>query len=88
MPGLFDALMNRHEAERHRRLLGKAPPHRRRSVDGFLPLKDAAHEMGVSVDELVQMVRGGLLEYLEGSGTIYVRPAVVSRMLVWDGPRS
>lgn len=85
MAVMFDSLMRRHEAERQFSLMAGAPRRRSRGtrvgIDGFLPPADAAAEMGVSVEELVDMVRGGLLEYLEGGGgTVYMRPAVVSRL--------
>jgi hypothetical protein len=53
-----------------------------------MPLRDAAREMNVPVEELAELVKRGYVEHLEGSGTIYVRPAVVSTVLVHDDDAS
>jgi hypothetical protein len=54
-------------------------------AEGFLPMKEAAAVMGLVDEEtrtareqLLDLVRGGLLEARAEGGTVYVRPAIVT----------
>ena len=84
--GLFEHVLRRHEQRRHADVFSRLPWPRRdpvsQGVDGFLPPAEAAAEMGVDVDELADMVRGGLLEWREVGREVWVRPAVVSTVKV------
>ena len=83
---IFDGLLRKHQAERHARLLGSGQLLARSQsvgIDGFLPPKEAAKAMGVSVDELLSLVDRGHLEARDvGWGFVHVRPAVVSVLAV------
>lgn len=50
--------------------------------DGFVPLDEAASEMGVTEDAVVALVRVGQLEASAADGTFLVRPAIVSTLAV------
>jgi hypothetical protein len=88
-PSYFGTLLRQHEAERHGRIIETgafppAPPGFRYedvldlpSASGFLPLEQAAEGMSMTVDEVVEMVRHGLLE-ADTYGM--VRPAIVTLM--------
>jgi hypothetical protein len=80
--GLFDALIERHERERHASILSSLPPRRRGDRadrwDGFLPVARAAAVMGVSEVEVVEMAGRGLLEQRDVDGKVFIRPAVVT----------
>ena len=45
---------------------------------GFLPVRDAARRMRLSVDETVRYARAGCLDSRHGPNGLEVRPAVVS----------
>lgn len=51
---------------------------------GYLPLADAAEQMGLSEDETVERVGRGLLEALDAGGALLVRPAIVSTLAVTE----
>ena len=80
--GLFEGKLEQHETERHVGILGtlmrlrKGPSSLAHGDDGFLPPHQAAEAMNVGEAELVDMVHGGLLEWREVRGEVYVRPAV------------
>ena len=85
--GLFEHVLRRHEEWRHADIFSRLPWRPRqdpvyRGLDGFLPPARAAQEMGVELDELADMVYGGLLEWREVGREIWVRPAGVSTMKV------
>ena len=86
MARLFERLLEQHEHMRHRSLLSggreRTPPPRPDPYEGFMPPAKAAAEMDVTVEELVDMARGGILEWREFGGEVYVRPAVVTRLAV------
>jgi hypothetical protein len=95
--GTFAAELNEYEDDRHghivacaRTLIRSALPVGWRaedllgSSDGFVPLAEAAETMGLAVEEVVQMVRAGLIE---ANGN-RVRPALVSVLAVKDARQS
>jgi hypothetical protein len=88
-PSYFGTLLRQHEDVRHRRItqtgvLPPAPPGFRYedvlglpSASGFLPLEQAAEWMSMTVEEVMEMVRWGLLEADEYGN---VHPAIVAVM--------
>jgi hypothetical protein len=51
-------------------------------ADGFLPLSQAAKQMGMPEIELLDLVAQGVLESRDGSLYLHVRPAIVSKIAV------
>jgi hypothetical protein len=86
---LLDRLLERHERERHRRILSRPLPPRRFALadepDGFMPPRDAATAMLITEAEVVDLARRGLLEWRDVHGAIWIRPAVVSTLAVRTG---
>lgn len=88
----FATELHQHERERHQRIVTSiAAPYFRSRLpagwraedvlgrdDGFVPFTEAAETMGLSQEEVVQMVRAGLIE---ANGN-RVRPALVSVVAV------
>jgi hypothetical protein len=87
--GVFEQVLNDHAHKRHVDILGwllrlknERRPQEPDPDEGFLSPPKAAEAMNVTVAELVDMVRGGLLEWREVGREVYVRPAVVSLVKV------
>lgn len=91
--GTFAAELHQHEDDRHGHIVAAVRTPTRSALpvgwrvedvlgsgDGFVPLAEAAEAMGLAVEEVVQMVRAGLLE---ANGN-RVRPALVSVLAVKD----
>ena len=88
----FYAALRRNEDDRHAAILGgtlDVPPYPvgfraedvlgRSEAEGFLPLADAARVMGISEEEVAELVRLGLLE---AEPPNLVRPALVAVLSV------
>ena len=91
--GTFRAELHQHEDDRHGHIVAAVRCPTRSALpvgwraedllgsnDGFVPLAEAAETMGLAVEEVVQMVRAGLIE---ANGN-RVRPALVSVLAVKD----
>ena len=89
--GTFQAELHQHEDDRHGHIVAAVRTPTRSALpvgwraedvlgsdDGFLPLAEAAETMGLTVEEVVEMVRAGLLE----ANGQRVRPAIVNVLAV------
>jgi len=95
--GWFERELDRKARERERSIgLGRLPqmPRGFRPEDvfgggsteaGFVPLDQAASEMGMSEEAVLALVRVGQLEASASSGTFLVRPAITSVLGVRGG---
>lgn len=95
-PRPFEIALEQHTRRRHSLILAGAeqllpPPVRGFSPEdvlnlpggrGYLPLRDAARQMGLSEHETIEWVGRGLLEALDAGGALLVRPAIVSTLAV------
>lgn len=91
--GTFQAELHQYEDDRHGYIVAAVRTPTRSALpvgwraedvlgsgEGFVPLTEAAETMGLSVQEVVEMVRAGLLE----ANGQRVRPALVSVLAVKD----
>jgi hypothetical protein len=84
----FGDLLSQRQGERYAalrdRMAGGSPAPRAADPDGFVTPEECATDMAITVDEVLQLARIGLLEYRVADGIIgrcrlLIRPAIVSR---------